>query len=125
VGESLRVVLKHEVVSGFFFFQAEDGIRARNVTGSSHVCSSDLLRQDGVPVYGDIDEAALALGRRADRIADPPLGVPPLPPATHRSEERRVGKECRSRGPADHEKKRKEAEPRRLRTTTNGTDSRH
>ena len=45
--------------------------------------TSQQLRQDGVPVYGDIDEAALALGRRADRIADPPLGVPPLPPATH------------------------------------------
>src|ERR1017187_6132398 len=27
---------------GFFFFQAEDGIRDTSVTGSSDVCSSDL-----------------------------------------------------------------------------------
>src|SRR5207302_1078816 len=42
--------------------------------------TSQQLRHDGVPVYADIDAAALALGRRADRIANPPLGVPPLPP---------------------------------------------
>ena len=29
----------------FFFFQAEDGIRDWSVTGSSDVCSSDLLAQ--------------------------------------------------------------------------------
>src|SRR5439155_10486334 len=33
-----------------------------------------------VPVYADIEAAALALGRRADRVANPPLGVPSLPP---------------------------------------------
>ena len=44
--------------------------------------TSHQLRQDGVPVYGDIDAAARALGRRAERIADPPLGVPDIPPAT-------------------------------------------
>jgi acyl-CoA synthetase (NDP forming) len=43
------------------------------------------LRHDGVPVYADIDAAALALGRRADRIANPPLGVPPLAAATRAS----------------------------------------
>src|SRR5256884_5815374 len=47
--------------------------------------TSQQLRHDGVPVYADIDAAALALGRRADRIANPPLGVPPLPPATRPS----------------------------------------
>ena len=47
--------------------------------------TSQQLRKDGVPVYADIDAAALALGRRADRIANPPLGVPPLPPATRAS----------------------------------------
>src|SRR5207248_9179023 len=41
--------------------------------------------KDGVPVSPDTEPAALALGRRADRIANPPLGVPPLPPATRAS----------------------------------------
>jgi acyl-CoA synthetase (NDP forming) len=44
--------------------------------------TSQQLRHDGVPVYSDIDAAALALGRRAEHIANPPLGVPPLPDAT-------------------------------------------
>jgi acyl-CoA synthetase (NDP forming) len=47
--------------------------------------TSQQLRYDGVPVYADIDAAALALGRRADRIANPPLGVTSLPPATRPS----------------------------------------
>jgi acyl-CoA synthetase (NDP forming) len=38
-----------------------------------------------VPVYGDIDAAARSLGRRAERIAVLPLGVPHIPPATHPS----------------------------------------
>ena len=42
--------------------------------------TSQQLRHDGVPVYADIDAAALALGRRADHAANLPLGVPPLPP---------------------------------------------
>lgn len=45
--------------------------------------TSDQLRHEGVPVYGDIDAAALALGRLAERVAHPPLGVPEIPPATH------------------------------------------
>jgi acyl-CoA synthetase (NDP forming) len=47
--------------------------------------TSQQLRHDGVPVYADIDAAALALGRRADRIANPPLGVSPLPQQTRAS----------------------------------------
>jgi acyl-CoA synthetase (NDP forming) len=41
--------------------------------------TSQQLRHDGVPVYGDIDAGAFALGRVAERIDEPPLGVPPLP----------------------------------------------
>ena len=48
--------------------------------------TSQQLRHSGVPVYADIDAAALALGRVADRVANPPLGVPPpMPSATHAS----------------------------------------
>ena len=35
----------------FFFFQAEDGIRDHCVTGSSDVCSSDLVATTNVNIY--------------------------------------------------------------------------
>jgi acetate---CoA ligase (ADP-forming) len=47
--------------------------------------TSRQLRRDGVPVYSDVDAAALALGRLAQRIVDQPLGMPPptaSPPTT-------------------------------------------
>jgi acetate---CoA ligase (ADP-forming) len=44
--------------------------------------TSRQLRLDGVPVYGDIDAGAFALGRVAERIANPSLGVPRLPRPT-------------------------------------------
>ena len=47
--------------------------------------TSQQLRDDGVPVFADIDAAARALGRLADRTANPPLGVPPLPKQTRAS----------------------------------------
>src|SRR5690625_7215510 len=77
-----------------FFFQAEDGIRDGHVTG---------VQTCALPICG------LAL--------QPHAYSPPL--AEHagaydqrgkpRSEERRVGKECRSRGAPDQEKKKKAA----------------
>src|SRR5437763_8819142 len=88
----------------FFFFQAEDGIRDTSVTGVQTCGSSDLSR----------------LARRADQ--EPPAGAPACPCVTHtrpvaqgpraaqvtgRSEERRVGKECRSGWSPDHEKKKR------------------
>ena len=45
--------------------------------------TSQHLRRLGVPVYADVDAAAFALGRLADRMVNPPLGVPaPLPSPT-------------------------------------------
>src|SRR5436305_15185090 len=75
----------------FFFFQAEDGIRDADVTGVQTCALRSALK--GILqgptaltfVRGDAAAAAKAL----------------------RSEERRVGKECRSRWVADHEKKKK------------------
>src|SRR5256885_4255921 len=82
----------------FFFFQAEDGIRDYKVTGVQ-TCALPI----SVPV--------LACSHGADPT---PGGTTPFPPRQHRcpralhdhrpfstgstrSEERRVGKECRSR----------------------------
>src|SRR3712207_7761618 len=99
----------------FFFFQAEDGIRDIGVDWSSDVCSSDLtvisavmwrlMFQDQI---GVINEVANGIGLISEPIlSDTTLlllgaifvDVWKTTPfmALLRSEERRVGKECRSR----------------------------
>src|SRR2546426_3808640 len=94
----------------FFFFQAEDGIRDYKVTGSSDVCSSDLAyrpRLSRLPRESDavrriraaagkgavVDTLLADLASQASirQVASKALAQYP------RSEERRVGKECRSR----------------------------
>src|SRR5207248_3880671 len=73
----------------FFFFQAEDGIRDRTVTGvqtcALPICNrlwhTDASFQDPPGRYSMLSA----------RI------IPPVGADTERSEERRVGKECRSR----------------------------
>src|SRR2546425_5063558 len=82
----------------FFFFQAEDGIRDKLVTGVQ-TCALPIF------VVGDVitDEYLIGKPRRISREApviilkfaerDVRLGGA----ANARSEERRVGKECRSR----------------------------
>src|SRR3712207_7127105 len=96
----------------FFFFQAEGGIRDIGVTWSSDVCSSDLASK---PIL----IAQFSNGSTFDGVTSDPfeMHIPPFEqfqtgytvttPASGfrvnfiniiaRSEERRVGKECRSR----------------------------
>src|SRR3712207_7179550 len=91
---------------GVFFFQAEDGIRDIGVTGVQDVCSSDLVH-----AYDQIHES---VHRSLDGLTPEDLHRRPGPAANPigwlawhllrvqddhvaRSEERRVGKECRSR----------------------------
>src|SRR5215216_8004132 len=74
-----------------FFFQAEDGIRDELVTGVQ-TCALPICR----------------VGSRAWRASTPVrvsirAWLPPT--SSDRSEERRVGKECRSRGSPSHYKK--------------------
>src|SRR5438067_6807458 len=104
-----------ERVTRAFFFQAEDGIRDRNVTGVSDVCSSDLIRKVMAGIY-----TTLPLGVRTmrkieaivreemDASGGQEIRMPIVLPAEpwkvtgrwqaygDRSEERRVGKECRA-----------------------------
>src|SRR5690554_7680644 len=100
-----------------FFFQAEDGIRDADVTGSSDVCSSDLetlprAHDGGEQLLGSHGAVERSHGFHA-RVAVPAglvallteVSQDGLPPAAgrlaegqQRSEERRVGKEWRSRG---------------------------
>src|SRR5438094_10494867 len=92
----------------FFFFQAEDGIRDRTVTG---------VQTCALPILGRRGSTTTELTRRLVRPVlkslqlSPPSVLlktpPPWVPAYRvvRSEERRVGKECRSRWSADQEEK--------------------
>src|SRR3712207_8035734 len=85
----------------FFFFQAEDGIRDIGVTGVSDVCSSDLRRLIAVR------KQFKAFGRGTWEPLDPNNRrvLVFLRRYRDRSEERRVGKECRSRWSPYHYKK--------------------
>src|SRR5437879_11064561 len=100
----------------FFFFQAEDGIRDTSVTG---------VQTCALPISAERTEREAAEARKADEekrrkhdleaklkaeqeakkrfgeetaAAARPGARPALEPDEDRSEERRVGKECRCRG---------------------------
>src|SRR5205807_6841145 len=105
----------------FFFFQAEDGIRDYKVTGVQTCALPIFIRAcrelgiSTVAVHSTADASALHV-RFADEsvcIGPPPskesyLNIPALLSAaeiTRRSEERRVGKEWRSRRAQEHLKK--------------------
>src|SRR5258708_20932849 len=88
----------------FFFFQAEDGIRDDLVTGVQ-TCALPILDPATNTVYvttgtlndytQTLSEALVALD--ASTLAIKGVWQVPRSAATTRSEERRVGKECRSR----------------------------
>src|SRR2546426_1588503 len=71
-----------------FFFQAEDGIRYYKVTGVQ-TCALPISRQAPISERGQQPDR----GRRALGGPDQAVGLG----FVERSEERRVGKECRSR----------------------------
>src|SRR5207253_8091386 len=88
----------------FFFFQAEDGIRDGHVTGvQTCALPISLALATGSSFPGALREA---LRDRAHPLTGAPGTAPEEPRAVeraevrevvNRSEERRVGKECRSR----------------------------
>src|SRR2546430_13492271 len=105
--ESTILFLQSTVCScSFFFFQAEDGIRDLTVTGVQ-TCALPILRN--LRAAGIIrPEAALVHPTHTPTVATvapAPASVDSLAVGTgttpqaaeRRSEERRVGKECRSR----------------------------
>src|ERR1039457_7295523 len=83
-----RVLVAMCFVCCDFFFQAEDGIRYSKVTG--------------------VQTFALPISPMPFRPPFMPKGPPPVRPSAPRSEERRVGKECRSRWSPYHYKKHKQ-----------------
>src|SRR5437764_2684180 len=94
------------ILCSFFFFQAEDGIRDTSVTGVQtcalpislgHQLERQLVdpsRQVGIPVALERPVPLQVLEDLGEVI---PRDVVLLEARDERSEERRVGKECRSR----------------------------
>src|SRR5205814_7843409 len=94
-------------LSIFFFFSSRRRHTRCLSDWSSDVCSSDLPRPDGaagvvpVPSWAPSPRWALPARRGCRR------GLRAHSASLPRSEERRVGKECRSRRAQDHEKKKR------------------
>src|SRR5688572_31671627 len=95
------------VLCFFFFFQAEDGIRDLTVTGVQ-TCALPIS-----PITIDVPyEASMVIGAMVDLVKEvDPMFFEKIGFSTferedlpERSEERRVGKECRSGWSPDHEK---------------------
>src|SRR3712207_7095900 len=92
------------MVGFVFFFQAEDGIRDIGVTGVQTCAlpiypvrvalAEEAVRAVGGPAYGRVDVMRWA-GEWV--VSELELVEPGLYLEVDRSEERRVGKECRSR----------------------------
>src|SRR5688572_32930393 len=101
------MVIFFSVFFFFFFFQAEDGIRDLTVTGVQ-TCALPIYNATLV-VVGDVAtrDTLRSIAKHFDGIApgDASRRSPTREP--ERSEERRVGKECRSRWAPYHEKKKK------------------
>src|SRR5882762_10890184 len=89
----------HSVYIFFFFFQAEDGIRDSSVTG---------VQTCALPICSP---AAAISARNLSRLTRSRASSRRV--TTIRSEERRVGKECRSRWSPDHSKKNTNADTKR------------
>src|SRR5437763_14045077 len=95
------------VSSFFFFFQAEDGIRDTSVTGVQTCALPICAAGSGEPELPAL-RARDGLEVRVHRIPLHRVRVrAPAPAPGLRSEERRVGKECRSRWAREHQKKKK------------------
>src|SRR5256886_5865580 len=88
----------------FFFFQAEDGIRDLTVTGVQTCALPILMVLSGLVVLGIVGLIVAEL-MQGSALAWQKFGIhfffgsewDPVSGAFGRSEERRVGKECRSR----------------------------
>src|SRR5437762_9994809 len=100
-----------DVVTLFFFFQAEDGIRDTSVTGvqtcALPICVGvangekiELVMKDGTRLAGWYLKPVEVSGA-STILHHPPQPAQPAP-ALLRSEERRVGKEWRSRWAPKH-----------------------
>src|SRR5688572_32645005 len=89
----------------FFFFSSRRRHTRFDCDWSSDVCSSDLgaaLKSINTGLFADLASASAA---SASLFQSTNISLPSQ--VFNRSEERRVGKECRSRWSPDHEKKKR------------------
>src|SRR5690348_17813999 len=107
----------------FFFFQAEDGIRDGRVTGVQ-TCALPILRDQlglrrvrtaltgGAPLGPDTFRLFRSIGVNLKQVygCTEVTGLTSLQPDGERSEERRVGKESRSRRAVEAERRRERGE---------------
>src|SRR2546430_4448724 len=103
----MNEILNSSYIRIFFFFQAEDGIRDLTVTGvqtcALPICSSRLAVSSAltklIPVALPPGRAMLATRPSLTGSSGTPntIGIVEVAALAARSEERRVGKECRSR----------------------------
>src|SRR5438046_6198177 len=94
------VILIFDILSVFFFFfffQAEDGIRDWSVTG---------VQTCALPISGS---PRARRSRKTSSRRSCTTSRSPCSNRTLRSEERRVGKECRCRWTQEHEKKKEKS----------------
>src|SRR5436305_4768376 len=105
----------------FFFFQAEDGIRDADVTGvqtcalpisaDARSGDDDFLHGRGLGGRRFLRRCRRCQGCQRRGAAAPQQRRQRLAPTPDRSEERRVGKECRSRWAPYPIKKKEEEDP--------------
>src|SRR5690606_40301155 len=100
----------HVCIFDVFFFSSRRRHTRFSRDWSSDVCSSDLLRK--LSLNGrrlkemlESNSPSSCFRRSASSRTGEPAGRDWATTCTDRSEERRVGKECRSRWSPDHEKK--------------------
>src|SRR5690348_17634978 len=113
----VEVNADHQRFAVSFFFQAEDGIRDGRVTGVQ-TCALPISLLGLLGILAGDKRAGREGGAHAVAAIGADLTVGPFleaarevvagarPGVRDRSEERRVGKECRSRGAAGHSKER-------------------
>ena len=100
--------MKKYLLFVFFFFKQKTAYEIKECDWSSDVCSSDLLHvKAGTTLSPDIVSKMRAIDRKAQLVVRSPLkceepkGLCQMDAGMNadgkRSEERRVGKECRSR----------------------------
>src|SRR5438270_105825 len=95
-----RLEVRVEAIVVLFFFQAEDGIRDLTVTGVQ-TCALPILFALWQKLAQAQNEQAHDPAFLRNRLRQT-LAVETPKDVIARSEERRVGKECRSRWSADH-----------------------
>src|SRR5690606_41052672 len=108
-----------------FFFQAEDGIRDFHVTGVQtcalpiYKCRQKQPAIDGESAHRSVPAWHTLRHQIFPRLIRPDAGrLADVAPDLIRSEELRVGKECRSRGAAEEERIRQERRGCGVRTRT-------